>query len=80
MNAQSYPLVDVETIRAAAERIAPVAMKTPLVEAAFPGLSGYGTNKRIWLKAESLQPIGAFKIRGASNKIFSLRRRRSRGE
>ncbi len=45
---------------------------TPLVEAAFPGLSGYGTSKRIWLKAESLQPIGAFKIRGAANKILQL--------
>jgi threonine dehydratase len=65
-------LVTVAEIRAAAARIAGVAMKTPLVEAAFPGLSGYGTGKRIWLKAESLQPIGAFKIRGAANKILQL--------
>ena len=47
-------------------------MKTPLVSAAFPGLSGHGTAREIWLKAESLQPIGAFKIRGASNKILQL--------
>ena len=47
-------------------------MKTPLVRAPFPGLSGYGTSKEIWLKAESLQPIGAFKIRGAANKILQL--------
>jgi threonine dehydratase len=47
-------------------------VKTPLVEAQFPGLSGHGTKKRIWLKAESLQPIGAFKIRGAANKILQL--------
>jgi threonine dehydratase len=65
-------LVSVEEIRAAAVRIAGVAVKTPLVEAAFPGLSGYGTGKRIWLKAESLQPIGAFKLRGAANKILQL--------
>jgi threonine dehydratase len=65
-------LVTVETIRAAAARIAHIAVKTPLVEAAFPGLSGYGTRKQIWLKAESLQPIGAFKIRGAANKILQL--------
>jgi hypothetical protein len=26
----------------------------------------------LWLKAESLQPIGAFKIRGAANKILQL--------
>ncbi|MGA2571770.1 MAG: threonine/serine dehydratase, partial [Terracidiphilus sp.] len=40
--------------------------------AAFPGISGHGTGREIWLKAESLQPIGAFKIRGASNKILQL--------
>lgn len=65
-------LVSLETIRAAAARIASIAIKTPLIEAAFPGLSGYGTGKRIWLKAESLQPIGAFKMRGAANKILQL--------
>ena len=36
-------LVTLETIRAAAARIARIAVKTPLIEAAFPGLSGYGT-------------------------------------
>ncbi len=65
-------LISVEDIRAAAKRIAHIAVRTPLVEAEFPGLSGYGTEKRIWLKAESLQPIGAFKIRGAANKILQL--------
>ena len=65
-------LVSLETIRAAADRIAHIAVKTPLVEAAFPGLSGHGTGKQIWLKAESLQPIGAFKMRGAANKILQL--------
>ena len=65
-------LVSLETIRAAAGRIAHIAIKTPLVQAVFPGLSGHGTGKQIWLKAESLQPIGAFKIRGAANKILQL--------
>ena len=72
MRAQTISLLDLETIRAAAVRIAPVAIKTPLVRAAFPGISGHGTGKEIWLKAESLQPIGAFKIRGAANKILQL--------
>ncbi len=72
MSTQAIPLVDLETIRAAAARIAAIAMKTPLVRAAFPGISGHGTGKEIWLKAESLQPIGAFKIRGAANKILQL--------
>jgi threonine dehydratase len=67
-------LVSIAEIRAAAARIAGIAVKTPVVEAAFPGLSGYGTGKKIWLKAESLQPIGAFKIRGAANKILQLTR------
>ncbi len=65
-------LISLAEIRAAAARIASIAVKTPLVEAFFLGLSGYGTGKRIWLKAESLQPIGAFKIRGAANKILQL--------
>src|SRR6202453_3540214 len=65
-------LVSIEEIRAAAARIASIAIRTPLIEAAFPGLSGHGTGKEIYLKAESLQPIGAFKIRGAANKILQL--------
>jgi threonine dehydratase len=65
-------LVTLATIRAAAARIASIAVRTPLIEAAFAGLSGHGTDKRIYLKAESLQPIGAFKIRGAANKILQL--------
>jgi len=65
------PLVTIEQIRAAAARIAPIAVKTPLVRAQFPGLSGHGQTREIYLKAESLQPIGAFKIRGAANKFSS---------
>src|SRR5208337_3101903 len=65
-------LVPIDAIRTAAARIAPIAIKTPLIRAAFPGVSGHGTGREIWLKAESLQPIGAFKIRGASNKILQL--------
>jgi threonine dehydratase len=65
-------LVSLETIREAAARIAGIAIKTPLICAPFPGVAGPGTGKEIWLKAESLQPIGAFKIRGAANKILQL--------
>ncbi len=65
-------LIALDAIRAAAARISSIAVKTPLIEAAFPGISGYGTGRQIWLKAESLQPIGAFKIRGAANKILQL--------
>src|SRR5271165_1704553 len=66
------PLVSLADIRAAAARIASIAVQTPLVRAPFPGIAGRGTGKKIWLKAESLQPIGSFKLRGAANKILQL--------
>ena len=63
MTTRSAPqLVTIDDIRAAAERIRGVALRTPLLR----------WDDRTWLKAESLQPIGAFKIRGAYNRIASL--------
>jgi threonine dehydratase len=67
-------LISLDEIRAAAQRIASVAVKTPLVRAPFDGVAGRGHNRDIWLKAESLQPIGSFKLRGAANKILQLSR------
>ena len=54
-------LVTLSDIRAAAERIRGVAIRTPVIEAG--GLA---------LKTENLQPMGAFKIRGACNMIAQL--------
>jgi len=65
-------LTTIETIHSAAARISSIAIRTPLIRAQFPGLSGHSQPREIYLKAESLQPIGAFKIRGASNKILQL--------
>ncbi|MGH9590844.1 MAG: threonine ammonia-lyase [Terracidiphilus sp.] len=65
-------LVDLTAIREAAARIAGIAIRTPLVKAPFAGVAGRGMAREIWLKAESLQPVGAFKMRGASNKILQL--------
>jgi threonine dehydratase len=65
-------LVTIDAIRAAAARIASVAVKTPLVRTPFAGIAGHGFPREIWLKAESLQPIGSFKLRGAANKILQL--------
>jgi threonine dehydratase len=50
-----------DEIRAARERLAGVTVRTPLVRlnADVPG--------EIWLKLENLQPIGSFKLRGATN-------------
>jgi threonine dehydratase len=55
-------IVSIEEIREAAERIRGVATRTPLLR----------WDDRTWLKPESLQPVGAFKMRGAYNKIASL--------
>jgi threonine dehydratase len=49
-------------LRAARERAAAHAIRTPLVR--LPAMSG---EPEIWLKLECLQPIGSFKIRGAAN-------------
>jgi len=67
VNTDTESLVSLDAIRAAAERIAGVAVKTPLVRAYFVEVPG-----EVWLKAESLQPIGSFKLRGAANKILQL--------
>ncbi|HWG19252.1 MAG TPA: threonine/serine dehydratase [Terracidiphilus sp.] len=68
----THTLVSLAEIRAAAERIANVIVHTPLVRAPFDGIAGRGTGKEIYLKAESLQHIGSFKLRGAANKILQL--------
>jgi threonine dehydratase len=51
------PVIPVEEIRAARERIGDTVLRTPLVR----------LDERISLKLECLQPIGSFKLRGALN-------------
>jgi threonine dehydratase len=58
-------LVTLERIQDAARRLEGVTVRTPLVPFGPAG-------SRIWLKAENLQPIGAFKLRGAYNAIAEL--------
>ncbi|MEO6206323.1 MAG: threonine/serine dehydratase [Candidatus Limnocylindrales bacterium] len=58
-------LVTIDDIRAAAEILRDVATHTPLVPFGPP-------EDRRFLKAESLQPIGAFKIRGAYHVVATL--------
>jgi threonine dehydratase len=52
-------LISLDEIRRARERLGDSVLRTPLV--AF--------DERIWLKLESLQPIGSFKLRGALSAI-----------
>jgi len=62
-------LVTIDNIRAAAARIAPYAIRTPLIES--PRLNDW-LGFRLLVKAECLQHTGSFKLRGALNTIMSL--------
>ncbi|MES1197482.1 MAG: threonine/serine dehydratase [Pseudomonadota bacterium] len=59
----------IEDIRRAATRIAGIAVRTPLLHS---DALDEATGMRTFVKAECLQRGGAFKIRGAYNKIASL--------
>jgi threonine dehydratase len=63
------PEVAFDDVRAAAGRIAGAVVRTPLVR-----LGVEDAPAEIWLKLESLQPIGSFKLRGASNAMLSAPR------
>jgi len=75
-------MVNLEQIQLAQKRLRGVAARTPLISY-FPPARKQGapadanstdesTHGQLWLKAESLQPIGSFKLRGAYNKIASF--------
>ncbi|MET9632769.1 threonine/serine dehydratase [Lentzea sp. NPDC006480] len=57
-------MISLDDIRSAAAVIAPHVVRTPLLQFG-PG----------WLKPENLQPIGAFKLRGALNALARLENR-----
>src|SRR5260370_8398016 len=60
-------MVSLHDIRAAKARLDGIAVRTPLFE-----WTGTADQRKLFLKLENLQPIGAFKLRGAYNKIASL--------
>ena len=60
-------LISLAAIREARSVIADSAIRTPLVRLNVPSAPA-----EIYLKLENLQPIGSFKIRGASNAIARL--------
>lgn len=72
-------MVTLNDIREAQARLSGIAVHTPLIEWPIPIASSL-SGRKLYLKAENLQPIGAFKLRGAYNKIASLTpEERSRG-
>jgi threonine dehydratase len=58
--------ISVETVREAAGHVYRAAVRTPLVRVDAPGPGA------LYLKLETLQPIGSFKIRGAYNAVRQL--------
>jgi threonine dehydratase len=60
-------VISLDDIRAAQARLNGIAVRTPLLE-----WTGANDARKLYLKLENLQPIGAFKLRGAYNKIASL--------
>src|SRR5881227_951196 len=66
-------LVSLDDIREARARLDGITVRTPLIPLEHGG-------RTLYLKPENLQPIGAFKLRGAYNKIASLTdQQRARG-
>ena len=67
-----------EDVVEARRRLRGVALRTPLVPC--PGGNPGGKGRALFFKPENLQPTGAFKLRGAYNKISSLGKKgRERG-
>lgn len=64
---QTVRPIELEAIEAARKRIAGTAVRTPLIRLEVgPGFPD------IWLKLETLQPINAYKLRGAANAVAML--------
>lgn len=61
-------LISLDDVRAAAGRIADLALRTPVITLPHPARP----DELLRCKAESLQPTGAFKLRGAYNAIAQV--------
>lgn len=59
------PTVTRDDVLSASQRISGLVQRTPLIESNVEGA-------RIWLKCECLQTGGAFKLRGATNRLLQL--------
>lgn len=65
--ASTTTFVTLDDIQAAAQRIRPHVVRTPLLAARWGD-----AERPLWIKPESLQSIGAFKVRGAFNAIAGI--------
>lgn len=64
--------ISLDTIREAASSVYEAAVRTPLVRLSLPRDHAEAGGPEIFLKLETLQPIGSFKIRGAYNAVRRL--------
>jgi threonine dehydratase len=71
VTAAATPTVGIEALREAARVLQGIAVRTPLIE--VPTLS-QRAGAPVFLKCENLQPVGAFKIRGAYNAVARVAR------
>ncbi|WP_310531906.1 pyridoxal-phosphate dependent enzyme [Novosphingobium sp.] len=65
MTSQEQRRPTAEGVARAAAKVAAILPETPLLELSLRGVT-------VWCKAECLQPIGAFKIRGAWHRLSDL--------
>jgi threonine dehydratase len=65
-------MITLDDVRKAQGRIRGVTSRTPLIEMENAAGASADKERRLFLKPENQQPIGAFKLRGAYNKIASL--------
>jgi len=64
--------IPIDAITDAAKHVYRAAVRTPLIKLDLPFASANGPVPEVYLKLESLQPIGSFKIRGAWNAVRKL--------
>jgi threonine dehydratase len=64
--------IPLDAITEAAQHVYKAAVRTPLIKLDLPFASTNGPAPEVYLKLESLQPIGSFKIRGAWNAVRKL--------
>src|SRR5437868_11438565 len=65
-------IVSLAEIKEAQARLRGIAVRTELLQSQLLQDGSANDNRKLYLKAENLQPIGSFKLRGAYNKIASL--------
>ena len=69
MSQANWKHITLQDIYQARQRIAGIAHRTPLIDG---GPLSEHTQAAVYLKLENTQPTGAFKLRGAANRLLSL--------